>query len=251
LNFRSFGTWLVAGLVGTEKMVSAGKRVAGAAGLGVLLLSVGAGSASAQSQRRTRRESNANRKARIARTVEDTYTHKWEVGAGGGFLRFRSGEYKQQNNEVTFWGSALYALTPKLGVVGMAGGAFGSAKLNNTTVNAVNPQIQNFDFMAGPSYRFVSKEKYSVSVYGAGGAGSGRFSTGPKDFPPSVVGLWNSGTVAAFGAGLNLDYNFYPNLAVRVTPNYLGTTYSGADGSSIQNSKGVNFGVLYRFGRLR
>ena len=234
-----------------ETTVSAGKRVVGAAGLGLLLLSVCAGSASAQSQRRTRRESNANRKARIARTVEDTYTHRWEVGGGGGFLRFRSGEFKQQNNEVTFWATTQYSLTPKLGVLGLVGGGFGSAKLNNTDVNAVNPQIQNYDLMAGPVYRFVSKEKYSVSVYGAGGAGRGRFSTGPKDFPPNVVGLWNSGTAAAFGVGVNLDYNFYPNLAVRLTPNYLGTTYSGSTGSSIQNSRGVNFGVLYRFGRLR
>ncbi len=247
MNFRSFGTWLVAGVVGTEKKAFAGRRVAGAAGLAVLLLGVCGGSAQAQSQRRSRRESNANRKARIARTIEDTYTHKWEVGAGGGYLRFRSGEFKQQNNEVTFWTTGQYALTPKLGVLALVGGGFGSAKLNNTDVNAVNPQIQNFDFMAGPAYRFVSKEKYSLSVYGAGGAGYGRFSTGPKDFPPAVVGLWPSGTAAAFGAGVNLDYNFYPNLAVRLTPNYVGTRYGG----STQNSKGVNMGVVYRFGRLK
>ncbi len=46
--------------------------------------------AAAQSQHRTRRESNANRKARIARTVAETYGHRWEVAGGGGYQRFRS-----------------------------------------------------------------------------------------------------------------------------------------------------------------
>ena len=211
------------------------------------LVLLGSSSASAQSARRTRRESNANRKARIARTINETYSHRWEVGGGGGYLRFRSGNYTRRNNEATFWGSALYNLTPKLGVVGMAGGAFGSARLGNTIPNAVNPQIQQYDFMAGPSYRLVTHAKYAVSVYGAGGVGWGRFSTGPKDFPPETVGLWSSGFRPAFGAGINLDYNFYPNLAVRVTPNYLGTTFSG----TVQNSKGFNAGLIYRFGHVR
>ena len=223
------------------------KRVAGVAGLTMLVMGMGTSAAHGQSTRRVRRESNANRRARIARTIDDTYSHRWEVGAGGGYMRFRSGEYKQQNNEVTFWTSGMYSLTPKLGVIGLAGGGFGSAKLNDTFVNATNPQIQNYDFMAGPSFRLVRKEKFSVSLYGAGGAGYGRFSTGPKDFPATTVGLWPSGTTAAYSAGLNLDYNLYPNLAVRLNPNYLGTRY----GSSTQNSKGLNFGLVYRFGRVR
>jgi hypothetical protein len=244
LNFRSL---FAAGQVASEKRVFAFKGRAVAAGIAFLLLSVCAGSASAQGVRRSRRESNANRRARIARAINDTYGHKWEVGGGGGFLRFRSGQYKQQNNEVTFWSSAMYSLTPKLGVIGLVGGGFGSAKLGNNDFNATNPQIQNFDFMAGPSYRVLAKEKYAVSVYGAGGAGYGRFSTGPKDFPPATVGLWPSGTAAAFSVGANIDYNLYQNLAVRITPNYLGTTY----GSTIQNSKGLNVGVIYRFGHMR
>jgi hypothetical protein len=210
-------------------------------------LGVGASHAIGQSTRRARRESNANRRARIQRTVEATYTHRWEVGAGGGYERFRSGESTRQNNEVTFWGSTLYSLTPRIGAIGLAEGGFGSARLGNTIYNAVNPQIQNFSFMAGPSYRLLAKEKYAVSVYGAGGAAYGRFSTGPKDFPSTVVGLWPSGTAAAFSVGLSLDYNFYPNLAVRVTPDYLGSTYGG----TLQNNKGVNFGVVYRFGHIR
>ncbi len=45
---------------------------------------LGAAATEAQMTRRSKRESNANRQARIARTIEDTYTHRWEVAGGGG-----------------------------------------------------------------------------------------------------------------------------------------------------------------------
>ena len=48
------------------------------------LMASGVSAVEAQSTHRTRRESNANRKARIARAIQDTYTHRWEVGGGGG-----------------------------------------------------------------------------------------------------------------------------------------------------------------------
>jgi hypothetical protein len=72
---------------------------------GVLLAAVAASGTSiagAQTTHRTRRESNANRKARIARTVEATYNHRYEVAGGGGYMRFRSGEYLRKNDESRF-----------------------------------------------------------------------------------------------------------------------------------------------------
>jgi hypothetical protein len=47
--------------------------------------------------------------------------------------------------------------------------------------------------------------------------------------------------------GLNLDYNFYPNLAMRITPTFVGTTFGG----SLQSNGGVNIGLVYRFGRKK
>ena len=52
------------------------------------------GTAAGQSGRRTRRESNANRKARIAKTIQETYSHRWEAAGGGGYMRFRSGQFQ-------------------------------------------------------------------------------------------------------------------------------------------------------------
>lgn len=210
------------------------------------LLVSGASIMQAQSTRRTRRESNANRQARIARIVKDTYSHKWEVGGGGGYLRYRSGEGLQRNNEVSFWLSGTRYFNPKLGIEADIRGAFGNAKISPyNEYLKFNPQISQYAFMAGPSYRFYAKEKTAVSVFAIGGAGVGKFDTGSKGIPSSLLGTWPSETRAAFSVGLNLDYNFYPNLAVRFTPTYLGTTFGG----TVQNNLGLNVGLVYRFGR--
>jgi hypothetical protein len=222
-------------------------------GIGVATLVIAASPASAQWYVRCapRRESNANRKARIARTIAETYAHRWEVGGGGGYERFRSGPYQQQDNQVTFWASTMYSLNPKLGIIGEVRGAYGKAKIGNIlpsgNVLPFNPQISEYNFMAGPSYRFIRKEKFAASVFAEGGAGLGKFDGDSKGLSSSDIGVWNATTAASFTAGLNLDYNLYPNLALRVTPTYLGTTYAG----TLQNSKGVNLGLVYRFGHTK
>lgn len=201
----------------------------------------------AQSTARRRRETNANRKARIERTIQETYSHQWELAGGGGYLRFRSGDDLQRNNEVTFFLSSTYFLNPKFGIVGQVGGAYGNAKVGNTIYNIQNPQISQYTFQGGPSYRFYAKQRYAASVYALGGAALGKFDSGSKGIPATNLGMYPSETRASFQVGFNLDYNFYPNLAMRVTPLWQGTTFGG----SIQNNLGVNAGVVYRFGHIK
>jgi hypothetical protein len=213
----------------------------------VAMMAGGATSVEAQTARRTRRESNANRKARIERTTQETYSHRWEVGGGGGYLRFRSGENLQKNNEVTFWVSGTYNLNPKLGVVADIRGAYGNAKIGNTIYNIPNPQISEYTFMAGPSYRFYAKEKTAISAFATAGLAIGKFDGGSKGIPATLLGIWPSENRAAFSVGANFDYNFYPNFAARITPTYLGTTFGG----TVQNNLGFNVGLIYRFGKIK
>jgi hypothetical protein len=180
-----------------------------------------------------RHETNATRLARIARTTEDTYSHRYEVFGGGGYLRFRSGEY-----------------TRKFAVVGDARGFFGNAHaLTNNEYGVYNPQINEYMFMGGASYRFVAKEKFAVSAQALAGTGWGIFSGGSKGIPGSYLGLWNDGLRPAYSLGVSADYNLYPNLALRFTPTWVGTNFVGPKGSTIQDNIGFNLGVIYRFGR--
>jgi hypothetical protein len=205
--------------------------------------------AGAQTQTTRRdRETSAVRKARIEKTLEETYTHRWEVGGGGGYLRFRSGEYLQKNSEITFWSSTTYFLNPKLGITGEVRGAYGNAKVGNTVYNIKNPQISEYPFLAGPTYRVYSKIKLSASVFALGGVAMGKFDGGSKGYTATELGMWPD-TLArpAFSLGGNLDYNLYPNFAFRVSPSYLGTTF----GSTYQSNFGFEAGLLYRFGHQK
>jgi hypothetical protein len=231
-----------------------------------VLVASGASAVEAQTTRRTRRESNANRKARIARTIQETYSHRYEVGGGGGYMRFRSGEYLQKNDEVTFWMTGTYFLNPKLGIIADVRGMYGNAKIGNTgspdgstpVFLPFKPQISEYPFMGGVAYRLYAKEKTAVSVTAEGGAALGKFDGDTKGFPSSELGLWQSATRPAFSVGANFDYNFYPNLALRLTPTYVGTFYqlSPADlapqpHGSFQSNLGFNIGVVYRFGKIK
>ncbi len=198
--------------------------------------------------RRPRRESNANRKARIARNIEETYNHRWEIGAGGGYLRFRPGQFLQKNSEIAFWTDATYFLNPKLGITGEIRGGFGNAKVGNTFANIPNPQISEYPFLAGVTYRAYRREKYVLSAFALGGAAIGKFDSGSKAIPASQLGLWPSSSARpAFSLGANFDLNLYPNIAFRIAPSYLGTTFGG----TLQNNAGFEMGLVYRFGHQK
>jgi hypothetical protein len=196
-----------------------------------------------------RHETNATRLARIRRTIQDTYSHRYEVIGGGGYLRFRSGDYTRKNNEIS-WATALnYYLNSKLAIVGDARGSFGDAHaLTDNIYGIYKPQINEYTFMGGASYRFYAQEKFAFSVQGLAGTGWGIFSGGSKGIPATDLGLWSSGFRPAFSVGLSADYNIYPNLALRLTPTWVGTNFIGVNGSTIQNNIGFNVGVVYRFG---
>ncbi|MGA2438308.1 MAG: hypothetical protein ABSF57_07330, partial [Acidobacteriaceae bacterium] len=123
----------------------------------LLVAAFASSSALAQNTGRATRETNANRKARIARQIADTYTHRWEVAGGGGWLRFRSGQFTQKNSEIAFWLNTTYYFNQKLGLTGELRGAYGNAKIDNLNPFASlvgRPQISEYPFLAGPTYRF-------------------------------------------------------------------------------------------------
>ena len=198
-----------------------------------------------------RHETNASRQARIQRTIEDTYTHRWEVFGGGGYMRFKSGQYTQNNNEVTWNFAPHYYLNPKLAIVGDARGMFGNGKplRNEFITQNPNPQINQYAFTGGVSYRFYSHLHYALSAEGLAGVGIGNFSGASKGLTYVQTGFWQDAARPAFVINLAGDINLYPNIAFRVLPTYVLTTFTSPAGGSVQNNLGINFGVIYRFGR--
>ena len=217
----------------------------------LLLAALTASSALAQSARIAPRETNANRKARVARQIAETYTHRWEVAGGGGYLRFRSGESTQKNSEIAFWLNTTYYFNQRLGLTGELRGAYGNAKIENLNQYATlvgRPQISEYPFLAGPTYRFRLRQKTALSVFALGGTAIGKFDGDSKGIPAATLGLWPSTSARpVFSVGGSLDLNLYPNLSFRMTPSYTATTFGG----SLQNNAGFEMGLVYRFGRQK
>jgi hypothetical protein len=220
--------------------------------LPALLLVAAFASSSALAQNTSRTiQTNANRKARIARQIADTYTHRWEVAGGGGYLRFRSGQFNQKNSEIAFWMNTTYYFNRNLGLTGELRGAYGNAKIENLNRFATQvgrPQISEYPFLVGPTYRFRLRQKTALSGFVLGGTAIGKFDGDSKGISAANLGLWPSTSARpAFSIGGSLDLNLYPNLAFRITPSYTATTFGG----SLQNNAGFEMGVVYRFGRQK
>ncbi|MBS1814972.1 MAG: hypothetical protein JSS87_08880 [Acidobacteria bacterium] len=222
-------------------------------------LTAGAFSTTMTAQSTRRRRENATRMARIARNIQQTYSHKYDIFGGGGYLRFRSGEDLQRNNEVVWAVSATRNFTPVWGVVADVRGHYGNAKTGNNLYNVYNPLITHYTFMAGPQYRFYRKEKTAIGVHVLGGAAMGNFDGGTKGFAAYHLGMWDTATRPVISAGVTLDYNIYTNIAFRVMPTYEATMFKGvredafgnrgASMGNVQHNLGFNMGFVYRFGR--
>ncbi len=111
---------------------------------------------------------------------------------GGGFLRFRSGQALQKNSEIAFFFDGTYYLNQKLGLTGEIRGAYGNAKIGNTIFNIPNPQISEYPYLFGPTYRLYVRERYAVSGFALGGAAIGKFDSDTKGIPAQNLGLWPS-----------------------------------------------------------
>jgi hypothetical protein len=192
---------------------------------------------------------NARRKVRIKQIIADTYSHKYELDFGGGYLRFRPGSALQHNSESSWNLDLTDYLRGDLGVTiegrGYYGTAYTGTHVGNGIAQAYEPSISQYSVMAGPRYRFFKGQHWGWTGQVEAGVGHGNFGTGTNGLPPQYVGLYQDATVLNVTAGASVDYNLGPGLAFRLTPNYLITNY----GSTFQYNAGWTLGMVYRFGR--
>lgn len=187
----------------------------------------------------------ARRAQRVAAIVEDIYTHKFEAYFGGGYVRFRPGDHLQHLNEVSWNVGATRFFGPKLGASVDFRGQYGTAYVGNNAYAIFLPSIYQYTFMAGPQYRLKKSPKLATSVRLLAGGIYGNFDGNTGGLPGHFLGLYPNGMAFSMSAGVPLDYNISPALAIRLTPEYNITTF----GSSIQAKPGFTMNILYRFGR--
>jgi hypothetical protein len=200
---------------------------------------------------------NARRKIRIRQIIQETYSYKYEIDAGGGSLRFTPGSRLQQVNEVGWHVDiAEYLIRhsgPRsfdwrhgdLGIVGDFRGYYGTAYTGTNPYSVFNPSISQYTFLGGPIYRFFKGQHWGWSAEALAGAGHGNFGTGTNGLPPQLVGLYTNSTSVNFLGGISAEYNLSPALAMRFSANDLITDYNST--FKVRNLGG-NMGIVYRFG---
>jgi hypothetical protein len=201
----------------------------------------------------------ARREARRAAAMHDVYNHLYEVYFGGGYLRFHPGDgiipengqprtgLQRINEEAWDLGVTRY-FNEKLGVTIDGRGTFGTAYIGNNPHSSgfiQNPTISQYAVMIGPTYRFLLHPKYSISGRVLAGGAYGHFSGDLGAFTPTELGLYPDGPSVAISASVPVEYNFSPNIGLRVAPEYVLTNF----GSTMQNSLGFTGGVVVRWGK--
>ncbi len=202
-----------------------------------------------QERARILREAQARvqtrRRIRQQQIIEDTYSHKFEVYGGGGYVRFRPGPSIQHLNEEAWNVGVTEWIRPKLGITGDFRGYYGTANTIGNPYVVFRPAISEYTFLGGPQYRFIEGQHFGWSAQVLAGVGHGNFSTGTGGFTAQEVGLYPDGNVFNVSVGAVMDYNLSPTLAVRLMPNYLLSDY----GSELQHNLGFTSAIVYRFGR--
>lgn len=196
---------------------------------------------------KARERIQARRKLRVEQIIRDTYSHKYEVYFGGGYLRFRPGQSLQKNSESGWNVGITDYLAGKLGVTADFRGYYGTAYTNVNPFQVFSPSISQYTFMAGPQYRFFEGQHWGWSAFVLAGVGHGNFGTGTGGLPPTLIGLYPNSNALNMTPGAAVDYNLGPGLAIRLSSTYLFSRY----GSDTQNNLGFNAGIVYRFGRQK
>jgi hypothetical protein len=99
--------------------------------------------------------------------------------------------------------------------------------------------------MAGPTYRFMMRPKFSLAARVVGGIAYGNFSADTNGFGTKVLGLYPDGYTFALNGSVIGEYNLAPNIGFKLAPEFQATGF----GSSFQKSIGFTGGIVYRFGK--
>lgn len=198
------------------------------------------------------------REQRRAAAIHEAYDHRYEAFLNAGYLRFTPGP-NQQRSTFYGWDTGLTRYySERMGVSFDARGYSGIAYVGihpQTQGGFSRPKISQYDVMAGPTYRFYMQPKYSISGRALAGWSLGNFTgdtngqgslcnNGPGAAPSPCL-LYPDGSSFAANVAIVGDYNFSPNLVVRLAPEYMLTGF----GSTLQASRGFTIGLAYRFGK--
>lgn len=194
------------------------------------------------------------REQRRQQAIREAYSHRYDVFVGMGYLRFTPGKYLQHVTLYAWDTEMTRYYNLRLGMTGSVRGYYGTPFIyptpNPTNGAITRPAISHYDFLVGPTYRFMLRPKYSLAARAMGGYALGDF-TGDTNgygricYSGSNCYLWPDGGTYAFTGSILGGYNVSPGLALRLSADEFVTGF----GSTMQYSGGFTGGFVFRFGK--
>ena len=108
------------------------------------------------------------RRMRQQQVIQDTYTHKYEIYGGGGYVRFRPGPTLQHMNESAWNLGVTEWIRPKLGITGDFRGYYGVANALDFEDRVYTPSISQYTFMAGAAVPLLREPALVLECAGTG-----------------------------------------------------------------------------------
>ncbi len=187
----------------------------------------------------------ARREQRRAQAIRDTYSHLYEAFVGGDYLRFTPGPNLQRVTLYS-WDTAITRYySEKLGVTLDGRGYYGTPFVGVNPTSITRPAISQYGVLAGPTYRFYLRPRYSLAGRVMGGVAFGNFSGDTSGFGTAILGLYPDSKTYAISASMLGEMNVSPGFSLRLGPEYYGTGF----GSTMENSLGFTYGFVFRFGK--
>ncbi len=193
-------------------------------------------------------DANVNRNLTLA---DVRYDNKYDIYGGIGYQHVNTGPSLIEGAQLGgFDVQGTRWLTSRLGVTANARGFYGTIGVHVNPYGVKGPFIMEHYGLGGVSYRVRSGHPASFIVHGLFGGAYGTFDSdlgtlpppGSGPVPPSALGLFNNGSTFAMALGGSIDLNRSPQLAFRISPDYIYTRFGGYT----QNELGLSVGIVYR-----
>lgn len=177
------------------------------------------------------------------------YNNEWEIYGGPAFSHFNGGpSLIVGTNLGGFDVQGTRWFTDRLGATANLRGYYGTQGVVPNDKNIHGPFIFEHQFLGGVTYRAIKRGHAGLDLHALAGTSYGIFSSAlDKGQYPTEFGLFNDGFAFATALGGSIDLNRSPKVALRISPDYLLTTFGGTR----QNEFAISVGILYRFSKVR
>ena len=193
-------------------------------------------------------DANVNRNL----TLNDVrYDNKYDVYGGIGFAHFNAGpSLLSGSNLGGFDISGTRWLNSRLGATANIRGYYGTNGAQKNSFGVKGPFVMEHLGMGGVTVRAKQNIHAALDFHALFGFDYGSFDrdlgTQPGDpsqpVTPAEVGFFNNGATFATALGGSLDLNRSPQLAFRISPDFLYTRFGGVP----QNEFAISVGIIYR-----